>query len=114
MKVAPFHACLACYRGDTGTVVNVDGEAEFIIAIISRITDMSIEEAEAVFVSMARQDLGAPRGLVPGGRVTVGIRLCRECATKNGVPAAALVTTRGVHEGDPTLGFIQPADEDDR
>ncbi len=114
MKVAPFHACVGCYRGDTPTVVFAEGDAEWIIAVMSRIAGMTVKEAAATFAVMAQEVYGCDPGMVPAGRITPGIRLCRECATKNGVPAAALIALADAHEGDPVGGYIQPPDEDDR
>lgn len=104
MKVTPYQSCIGCYRGDTTTVFLIEGEAEFIIAGIHKAAGLSLDEASATFQVIAGQEMGCDPGMVPVGRMTVGVRLCRECAAKTG-------TTVSEIGDDGAPGYRQPDDQ---
>jgi hypothetical protein len=89
-KVAPYDACVGCYRGDTTTAVAAKGEAEFIVAAIHRAAGIPIEEAQDTFLVIAEQEMGCEPGTVPKGTVTTAIRLCPDCASKTGTKIGSL------------------------
>jgi hypothetical protein len=81
--VAPYRSCIVCFKGDTLTALALQGSAEWCIAGLMRV-GLDRESAEATFRSWAEDVLGCDPGMVPVGRVTMGVRLCRECAKRTG------------------------------
>jgi len=84
-RIAPFDSCIACFKGDTRTVVLLEGEAEWCIVALSRWAGIGLEEAQATFLVYAEHDLDCEPGMVPDGRIEHGFRLCRECAEQTSV-----------------------------
>ena len=81
-QVAPFQSCIACFRGDTTTGVALKGEAEFCIAGLI-VLGVPEDQALGTFhVCMEAEGWTGQPDEVPGGEVTLPIRLCRECAAK--------------------------------
>jgi hypothetical protein len=107
-KVAPYKSCMGCLRGDTDTVVPVQGDAEWIIAVMARVAAMSVEEASGTFGVMSQQEFGTDPGKVPVGERTVMIRICRDCAEATGIPAEVLIPERDLASGGPFPGYRQP------
>ena len=104
-KIAPHESCVACFRGDTTTIVCIRGEAEFIIAAMHQLTGLSLEEAQGTFQTMAEQDYGCDPGRIPAGVVTAGVRLCGDCAAKTG---ARVVEARAAMVGEDVFTYMQP------
>jgi hypothetical protein len=86
--VPPHQSCVACFKGDTTTGFAVEGEAEWCIASLMKVAGLDQETATATFQVFAEQDLGCDPGMVPVGRVEMGVRLCRECAWRTGAHVA--------------------------
>jgi hypothetical protein len=89
-KAAPFEPCIGCFRGDTDTGLVLQGSAEFIIAGLSTTADMSVEEASATAELAFRENYTTDPGMVPGGELSIAVRLCRDCAAKTGAQVAPL------------------------
>jgi hypothetical protein len=101
--IAPYHACIRCWKGDTERGFVVQGDAEFVAASLHVYAELDQDEAlriaEHIFVEQ-----GTP--LDARDRVSF-IRLCRGCAKKTGVrvhSVSALV------EGGEFPGLMQPDD----
>jgi hypothetical protein len=110
MKVAPHDSCVACYKGDTTTALVISGEAEYVVAGIHLMAGLSADEAAAVFHHYAEQEMGCDPGMVPAGRMDICIRLCRECAAKNGVVVAEL---KDIESGGAVSGYSLPESEEE-
>lgn len=83
-RVAPFHSCIRCYRGDTATGFAVMGEAEFVIVALHKLVGLSLDEARTTFAHLAEHEFGCRSGNVPSGQLPVIVRLCRDCAHQIG------------------------------
>jgi hypothetical protein len=79
-KVAPFHSCIACLKGDTSTLVQVEGDWRYQIAALETLAGLEHNEAAATFQAYCEHDSGLSTW--PEGRMTFGFRLCRDCAEK--------------------------------
>ena len=108
MKVAPYNSCIACFRGDTTTVLALKGGAEWIIAAMHKAAGLSLEEASATFHVIAEQEIGCDPGMVPVGRLDFAVRLCRDCAAKTGATVAELADFK---TGAAVAGYVQPLEE---
>jgi hypothetical protein len=60
-SVAPFESCVSCFRGDTRTIVFIEGEAEWHIAGLSRLAGIPLDQADATFMHLAEHVLGCDR-----------------------------------------------------
>jgi hypothetical protein len=89
-KVAPYESCTACFKGDTTTAVQLEGEAEWQIAALMHWAGLAQDEAAATFLVCAEYTLGCEPGLVPSGRFACGFRLCRDCAARTTVEVTEL------------------------
>jgi hypothetical protein len=81
-RLAPFDACIACYRGDTTTALAFRGEAEWILAGL-HVLGLSEDEAYAA-LRRALEDEGwegAPDE-VPRGTLVKAFCVCKDCAKK--------------------------------
>ena len=107
-SVAPYESCIACLRGDTTTIVSVQGEAEFVIAVMHHLAGLSLEDAQRTFLVIAAREYGCDPGSVPGGRITTGFRLCRDCAAKTG---AHVVEVRDATSATGAPGSVQPGSD---
>jgi hypothetical protein len=83
-RVAPFDACIGCYRSDVNTGFAAEGEADFIMVVLQTAAGIAPEEARTTFNAYAEQVLGCAHGEVPTGRVSLAFRLCRDCAEQHG------------------------------
>jgi hypothetical protein len=79
-NVAPLESCIACFKGNTRTVVLVEGEAEWHMAALRRFVGLSQAEVSGIF----RAYFGCDPAMVPSVRVSCAFRLCRDCADKTG------------------------------
>ena len=95
--VAPFQSCISCFRGDTKTVVQAEGEAEWHIAALMHWAGLPSEQATATFLFYCEHELGCEPGRVPDGRFTHAFRLCRDCAARTGVDAVEVGKPGAVH-----------------
>lgn len=69
-------SCVVCLKG-TDTAVGIEGIAEFVAATLNI---MGLADDEAA--NTLSEATGCDPGMVPPGRFTVIIRLCRDCAGK--------------------------------
>jgi hypothetical protein len=83
-KVAPYNSCIACYRGDTTTMLGLKGEAEFMIATLMR-AGVPQDEATQVIDGVAHDRYGCDRGKVPTTDMELAVRLCVDCGAKVGL-----------------------------
>jgi len=104
MKAPAYHSCIGCYRGDTTTVVSIKGEAHFIIAALHKLTGTPLDEAAAAFGVHAEEN-GFDPGMAPAGRVFMAVRLCSDCAAKNGT---TVVEESAIASGEPVYTYAQP------
>jgi hypothetical protein len=74
-------SCVICLRG-TDTLLAFRGPVEWAIAGLAHL-GLSRAEATATVENWAAEQ-GYPDGTVPAGDVTVGVRVCRECAEPSG------------------------------
>jgi hypothetical protein len=80
-SVAPFHSCLACYRGDTTTGLILRGQAEWVIAFLHLNLGIPMRTAGGIVEQFAEDTLGCPPGTVPDGiAYDMPIRVCEACA----------------------------------
>jgi hypothetical protein len=101
-RVAPFDACVSCFKGDTTTVAVVEGSAEFHIVSLQKLAGLTLKEAYATFDVMSGQQYGTDPGKVPVGDPTGAIRLCSDCAAKTG---AQIVEKALVDAGDQVVAY---------
>jgi hypothetical protein len=72
-SVAPWESCIRCFKGDTGTGFWVEGEAEWCMAGLMVFADLPERDATAVIEHYAQTELGCAPGMVPAGRIKVGV-----------------------------------------
>ena len=60
-----------------------------------------LDQAQATFLVYAEQELGCDPGMVPAGVVTMGVRLCRDCARENDVEVGDLAAGELPGVGQP-------------
>jgi hypothetical protein len=98
--VAPYNSCMGCLKGDVSTGFALEGEAEWIMVTMHKLAGITQDQAIATFHVMA-EEMGCDPGMVPSGRVTVLVRVCRTCARKTGAT---------VHElaDEEVAGYAQP------
>lgn len=84
MRLAPYHSCVSCFRGDTNTAVYSYGEAEWHIVVLGKTAKLSDEEATRTFRKYCEEVRGCDPGKVPTGEFVAAFRLCRKCAAKTG------------------------------
>ena len=82
MTVAAYESCVLCGRGDTTTGFGVQGEAEFVIGVVSVQARISLDQATGVLAVIAERDMDCDPGTVPIGQLEVLVRICRECAQR--------------------------------
>lgn len=82
-NVAPFESCVVCYRGDTTTTYAVRGEAEFLVASLTR-AGLPEDEATGLVELVAHDHYGCDPGKVPVGDMEILVRLCPDCAATSG------------------------------
>jgi hypothetical protein len=80
---APFESCIGCSKGDTTTIVQLRGQAEWLIAGLVHLAGISKAEAEAIVLIWAEERGYAP-GTIPPGWRDYAFRLCRDCAHGTG------------------------------
>jgi hypothetical protein len=111
-RIARHDSCVACFASSTTTAVSIAGEPDFIIATMSHLTGLSISASRATFDALAEQDHGREPGMVPPSVITVGVRLCSDCAAKTD---ARIVDALAVMAGEPvytyTADLNPPIDE---
>ena len=106
--VAPAGSCISCFRADTSTVVVFRGEAKWIIGGLASVGGLPVDRAVRTFTVLAAEEFDCAPGSLPAGVLTLPVRLCRECAARNGVPAAALSAEADVRAGTPVPSYGQP------
>ena len=103
-SVAPYHACIVCYQGDTTTGVVLKGEAEFVLGFMQAKLGMDPDEAYAT-MRVVQEERGNPLepGKVPSGDMIEAFRLCHNCGDQAGLEVVTL-------DGDSThiQAYIQP------
>lgn len=99
-RVAPYDACVACFKGDTTTTVGFAGEPEFVIAAIHKSAAIPMWQAEALLRAHCEEE-GSPKGKVPS-LLTLGIRLCGDCARETDTPVGPV--------GGQVPWIVQPDD----
>jgi len=107
--VAPSGSCVSCFQSGTSTVVVFRGEAEWIVGGLANVAGLSTDRALRTFAVLAAEELDSPPGTVPSGPLTIPVRLCRGCAARNGVPAAALSAEKDFRAGAAVPTYGQPA-----
>lgn len=60
------------------------------------------------FTVLAAEEFDPAPGTLPAGPLTLPVRLCPECAGRNGVPAAALSAESDVRAGKAVPSYGQP------
>jgi hypothetical protein len=90
MTVAPHDACVSCFKGDTTTAFGLRGDAEWIMVGIHKQAALGLQEAKAMFLLVAEQELGCDPGKVPGGELTHVVLLCEDCARRIGTKVGEL------------------------
>ncbi len=106
--VAPAGCCISCSRGATSTFVVFRGEAQWIIGGLASVGGLPVDRAVRTFTVLAAEELDCAPGTLPAGVLTIPVRLCPECAGRNGVPAAALSAEADVRAGKPVPTYGQP------
>lgn len=106
--VAPAGSCISCFRAGTSTMVVFRGEAEWIVGGLASVGGLAADRAVRTFAVLAAEELDSAPGTVPSGVVTLPVRLCPECAARNGVPAPALSAEGDVRAGKPVPSYGQP------
>ena len=107
--VAPLGSCVSCFQAATPTVVVFRGEADWIIGGLGNVAGLSTDRALRTYTVLAAEELDSPPGTVPSGHLTIPVRLCRGCAARNGVPAAALSAEKDFRAGAAVPTYGQPA-----
>jgi hypothetical protein len=74
-SVAPHDSCVACLRGDTPTILALQGSAEFHIAFLEGI---GIPRTHVLGLISITQDI--EYGFVPSEPYIASYRMCRDCA----------------------------------
>jgi hypothetical protein len=92
------NGCAACRRGDTTTALVFVGEPEWIKRGLAHV-GITGDQARAVAE-------GAPES-VRGRRMSIAVRLCRECAEKAGMPVGDI---HAGLQGGPMPTISQPDD----
>ena len=106
--VAPAGSCISCFRADTSTMVVFRGKAEWIIGGLASVGGLPVDRAVRTFAVLAAEELDCAPGAPPAGVVTLPVRLCAECAARNGVPAPALSAEQEFRAGKPVPTYGQP------
>jgi hypothetical protein len=106
--VAPAGSCISCFRAATSTLVVFRGEAQWIIGGLASVGGLPVDRAVRTFTVLAAEELDCAPGALPAGILTIPVRLCRECAARNGVPAAAMSAEADVRAGAPVPTYGQP------
>ena len=105
MAVASYEPCVVCGRGDTTTGFAVQGEADFVIGVVSVQARISLDQATGVLAVIAEREMGCDPGMVPIGQLDVLVRVCSECAQRTD-------TNIGQLERDGEAPIYRQPDED--
>jgi len=100
--IAPYHACIRCWKGDTERGFIVQGDAEFMAAAIHVFAELGMDEALGVAQHVFRE-----RGQDFDSRPVNVVRLCRGGAKKTGARVYSVST---LAEGGEFPGLMQPDD----
>ena len=90
MAFAPHDACARCFAGDVGTGFAALGEAEWIMFVLGKQMGVPQDQAMEMVKLIAREHYGCDPGKVPGGNMTVVVRLCTRCAEATGTKVGEL------------------------
>lgn len=89
MIVAPFEGCIACYAGDTRTLIQFRGEPNWLIAGLMKL-GLEQELARGIVLAYAAEELGCEPGTAPP-EMQATYRVCRKCAAKAKLPVDTLI-----------------------
>lgn len=85
-------ACVGCLRS-TDTCVALDGQGEFIMALLERM-GFSKNTAEVFVKNYAAEEYGSHEGQIPMHDIFIAMQVCSECANKIGVRVARVSGAR--------------------